>query len=42
MSDRIYVMHEGTIVGELHRNEATQDKILKYATGAEKGGIINE
>ncbi|PAB58965.1 sugar ABC transporter ATP-binding protein [Anaeromicrobium sediminis] len=33
MSDRIYVMHEGHITGELDRGEATQDKILKYATG---------
>ena len=31
MSDRIYVMHEGRITGELSRNEATQEKIMRYA-----------
>lgn len=35
MSDRIYVMHEGRITGELTREEATQEKILYYATGGE-------
>lgn len=33
MSDRIYVMHEGEISGELSIKEASQDVILKYATG---------
>ncbi|MBV8587503.1 MAG: sugar ABC transporter ATP-binding protein [Verrucomicrobia bacterium] len=33
MSDRILVMHEGDKVGELLRNEATQEKILQMATG---------
>lgn len=33
MSDRIYVMHEGVITGELSRQEADQDLILRYATG---------
>ena len=33
MSDRIYVMHEGRITGELNRAEATQEKILFYAAG---------
>lgn len=33
MSDRIYVMHEGEIAGELQREEADQEKILKLATG---------
>jgi len=33
MSDRIIVMHEGKITGELSREEATQEKILQYATG---------
>lgn len=31
MSDRIIVMHEGTIKGELLRNEATQESIMKLA-----------
>ena len=35
MSDRIIVMHEGRKTGELKREEATQDIILKYATGQE-------
>lgn len=33
MSDRIYVMHEGRIQGELNKNEATQEKILFLAAG---------
>jgi len=33
MSDRILVMHEGRIVGELSREEATQEKIMHLATG---------
>jgi ABC-type sugar transport system ATPase subunit len=38
MSDRILVMHEGKILGELSRDEATQEKIIAYATG----GMRNE
>lgn len=30
MSDRILVMHEGRIKGELSRDEATQEKIMSY------------
>ena len=33
MSDRIVVMHEGKITGILNRGEATQELIMKYATG---------
>jgi D-xylose transport system ATP-binding protein len=33
MSDRILVIHEGTVTGELLRSEATQEKIITYATG---------
>jgi ribose transport system ATP-binding protein len=33
MSDRILVMHEGTVAGELTRAEATQEKVFTYATG---------
>jgi ribose transport system ATP-binding protein len=36
MSDRIYVMCEGKLTGELSREEATQEKIMKLAT---LGGI---
>ena len=32
MSDRIYVVAEGVITGELNAAEATQDKIMEYAT----------
>lgn len=35
MSDRILVMHEGAIAGELSRAEATQEKIMHLATGGE-------
>lgn len=34
MSDRIIVMHEGRITGELSREEATQEKVLKLASDA--------
>jgi len=33
MSDRIIVMHEGEMTGILDRQEATQERILKYASG---------
>ena len=33
MSDRIMVMHEGKISGELSRTEASQEKIMHLATG---------
>ena len=35
MSDRILVMHEGRIAGDLGREEATQEKIMRIATGGE-------
>lgn len=33
MSDRIIVMHEGKLVGELEKKEFSQNKILEYASG---------
>ena len=33
MSDRVIIMHEGTISGELSREEATQEKVMMLATG---------
>jgi ABC-type sugar transport system ATPase subunit len=33
MSDRILVMHKGKIVGELDRDEATEERIMMLATG---------
>jgi ribose transport system ATP-binding protein len=38
MSDRILVMRYGSIVGELNRNEFSQERILEYASGL-IGGI---
>ena len=35
MSDRIVVVHEGKISGELTRKEATQEKIMTLATGGQ-------
>ena len=35
MSDRILVMHDGRIAGELSRKDATQEKIMQLATGGE-------
>ncbi|MCC6441842.1 MAG: sugar ABC transporter ATP-binding protein [Armatimonadetes bacterium] len=35
MSDRILVMRQGRIAGELSREEATQEKIMRLATGGE-------
>ncbi len=33
MSDRIVVMHEGRVAGELSHAEATQDRVMELATG---------
>jgi len=33
MSDRILVMHEGKLMGELPWKDATQERVLTYATG---------
>ncbi len=35
VSDRILVMRESRIVGELPREEATEERIIHYATGGE-------
>ncbi|WP_071393993.1 sugar ABC transporter ATP-binding protein [Bacillus tuaregi] len=35
MSDRILVVHEGKITGELLKAEATQEKIMTFATGGQ-------
>ena len=37
MSDRIYVMNEGRIVGELSQEEATQEKIMSCILSSSKG-----
>ncbi|MDO4939599.1 MAG: sugar ABC transporter ATP-binding protein [Lachnospiraceae bacterium] len=36
MSDRIYVMAEGTITGELSRSEASEERIMAMATKSEE------
>jgi inositol transport system ATP-binding protein len=33
MSDRVVVMAEGRVVGELTRSEANQESIMRLATG---------
>jgi ABC-type sugar transport system ATPase subunit len=33
MSDRIVVMHDGQVTGNLNRDEATQEKVLALALG---------
>jgi len=38
MSDRILVIHEGKLTGDLLRKEADQEKILYYATGGNGNG----
>jgi ABC-type sugar transport system ATPase subunit len=37
MSDRIVVMHEGRIAAILDRSEATQELVMAYASGQQKG-----
>ncbi|MBT7917072.1 MAG: hypothetical protein HN617_05975 [Planctomycetaceae bacterium] len=34
MSDRVLVMHEGRITGELNRDELNEEAIMQLATGA--------
>jgi putative multiple sugar transport system ATP-binding protein len=36
MCDRIYVMSEGKITGELSREEASQEKIMKYVINLQR------
>jgi ribose transport system ATP-binding protein len=38
VSDRVMVMHEGRVTGEFSRDEATQDKIMRAATGGGQDG----
>ncbi|WP_033542350.1 sugar ABC transporter ATP-binding protein [Planococcus sp. CAU13] len=42
ISDRILVMYDGQIVKELSRQEATQERILLYASGGKEETIKNE
>ena len=36
VSDRILVMYEGTIAGEIQKKDFTQDLITKYAVGEKR------
>ncbi len=40
--DRVIVMHEGVLAGELNSDAITQEKIMYYAIGGEKNGTIME
>jgi len=37
MSDRIYIMSEGTITGELDAEDATEEKVMALATKTTEG-----
>ena len=39
LSDRVLVMHEGDITGELAKSELTEEAIMRLATNAEKGSV---
>ncbi len=41
MSDRIIVMYEGRITGEIERKEFSQEKIMKLASGQERGRTLS-
>lgn len=40
LSDRIYVIHEGKVQGELNRNEADQQKVMTLATGGKLWAVL--
>jgi ribose transport system ATP-binding protein len=40
MCDRLVVMHEGCIAGELQRSEFTEERIMALATGASEGETL--
>lgn len=42
MSDRIALMHEGSIVGEVNAKETSQEEIMEYITGLKKNGTERE
>ena len=39
MSDRVLVMHEGRITGELSRSQLSEEAIMQLATGQESAGV---
>ena len=36
MSDRVLVMHEGRLAGELKREELSEEAVMRLATGGER------
>ena len=40
MCDRLIVLHEGRIAGELQRNEFTEERIMALATGTSEGDTL--
>ena len=42
MSDRVLVMHEGRIAGELTRDTATEESIMHLATGGQPSDLMTE
>jgi ribose transport system ATP-binding protein len=40
MSDRVLVMHEGAIVAEIPGSEATEEKIMQYASGHAADALV--
>jgi ABC-type sugar transport system ATPase subunit len=40
MSDRILVMHEGNIVAEVPKSEATEELIMHHATGQSRKKLL--
>jgi ribose transport system ATP-binding protein len=41
MSDRVLVMHEGRITGELKREELSEEAVMQLATGGELVGVVD-
>jgi len=41
MSDRVLVMAEGRVVAILDQGDATQDKIMAYASGEINNNVVN-
>ena len=42
MSDRVLVMHEGHIAGELTRDTASEESIMHLATGGQPSDLMTE
>ena len=41
VSDRVIVMHDGSIAGELSRHEASEAAIMRLATGGGREGAVS-